>query len=107
MRHNTVDQRVPTPTQPGCGPPPLVRRPQGHDERSTNDYTGSVLFNAYARELWRRFTIALRRTLARRAGLTSKTFAAQARLSYAKVAEYQRRGVVHLHAIVRPYPAHS
>jgi excisionase family DNA binding protein len=52
-------------------------------------------------ELWRRFTITLRRTLARRAGLTGKALAAQARLSYAKVAEYQRRGVVHFHAIVR------
>jgi excisionase family DNA binding protein len=65
------------------------------------DCTGSVLFNAYAPELWRRFTITLRRALARRAGLTSKEFAAQTRLSYAKVAEYQRRGVVHFHAIVR------
>jgi hypothetical protein len=60
------------------------------------DYTGSVLFNACAPELWRRFTITLRR-----AGLTGKAFAAQARLSYAKVAEYQRRGVVHFHAIIR------
>jgi hypothetical protein len=65
------------------------------------DYTGAVLFNACAPELWRRFTITFRRTLARQAGLTSKAFAAQARLSYAKVAEYQRRGVVHFHAIVR------
>ena len=65
------------------------------------DYTGSVLFNACAPELWRRFTITLRRTLARQAGLSSKAFAAQVRLSYAKVAEYQRRGVVHFHAIIR------
>ena len=65
------------------------------------DYTGSVLFNACAPELWRRFTITLRRTLARQAGLTGKAFTAQARLSYAKVAEYQRRGVVHFHAIIR------
>jgi hypothetical protein len=65
------------------------------------DYTGAVLFNACAPELWRRFTITLRRTLARHAGLTSKAFTAQARLSYAKVAEYQRRGVVHFHAIIR------
>jgi hypothetical protein len=65
------------------------------------DYTGSVLFNASAPELWRRFTITLRRALARQAGLTSKAFAAQVRLSYAKVAEYQRRGVVHFHAIIR------
>jgi len=40
------------------------------------DYTGAVLFNACAPELWRRFTITLRRTLARRAGLTGKALAA-------------------------------
>jgi hypothetical protein len=65
------------------------------------DYTGAVLFNASAPELWRRFTITLRRALARQAGLTSKALAAQVRVSYAKVAEYQRRGVVHFHAIIR------
>ena len=65
------------------------------------DYTGSVLFNAYAPELWRRFTITLRRTLGRQAGLTNKALAAQVRVSYAKVAEYQRRGVVHFHAVIR------
>ena len=65
------------------------------------DYTGSVLFNACAPELWRRFTITLRRALARLAGLTDKALAAQVRVSYAKVAEYQRRGVVHFHAIIR------
>jgi hypothetical protein len=65
------------------------------------DYTGSVLFNACAPELWRRFTITLRRALARQAGLTNKALAAQLRVSFAKVAEYQRRGVVHFHAIIR------
>jgi Replication initiator protein, pSAM2 len=65
------------------------------------DYTGSVLFNACAPELWRRFTITLRRALARQAGLTSQQLAAQLRVSFAKVAEYQRRGVVHFHAIIR------
>jgi hypothetical protein len=65
------------------------------------DYTGSVLFNACAPELWRRFAITLRRTLARQAGLTNNALAAQVRVSYAKVAEYQRRGVVHFHAIIR------
>jgi hypothetical protein len=65
------------------------------------DYTGAVLFNAFAPELWRRFTITLRRVLAQQAGLTSKALAAQVRVSYAKVAEYQRRGVVHFHAIIR------
>ena len=65
------------------------------------DYTGSVLFNACAPELWRRFTITLRRTLGRRTGMTNKALAAQLRVSFAKVAEYQRRGVVHFHAIIR------
>jgi len=65
------------------------------------DYTGAVLFNASAPELWRRFTITLRRSLARQAGLTGKALAAQVRVSYAKVAEYQRRGVVHFHGIIR------
>jgi hypothetical protein len=65
------------------------------------DYTGSVLFNACAPELWRRFTITLRRTLARRTGMTNKALDAQLRVSFAKVAEYQRRGVVHFHDIIR------
>jgi excisionase family DNA binding protein len=65
------------------------------------DYSGAVLFNALAPELWRRFTIRLRRAPARQAGLTNKALAAQVRVSYAKVAEYQRRGVVHFHAIIR------
>ena len=65
------------------------------------DYTGSVLFNACAPELWRRFTITLRRALARQAGLTNRALTAQLRVSFAKVAEYQRRGVVHFHAIIR------
>jgi hypothetical protein len=39
--------------------------------------------------------------LARQAGLTGQALAAQLRVSYAKVAEYQRRGVVHFHAIIR------
>jgi hypothetical protein len=65
------------------------------------DYTGSVLFNACAPELWRRFIITLVRALARQAGLSNKALAAQVRLSYAKVAEYQRRGVVHFHAVIR------
>jgi hypothetical protein len=65
------------------------------------DYTGSVLFNACAPELWRRFTITLRRTLARRTGMTNKVLDGQLRVSFAKVAEYQRRGVIHFHAIIR------
>ncbi len=39
--------------------------------------------------------------MARQAGLTGKALRQQTRISYAKVAEYQRRGVVHFHAIIR------
>jgi len=65
------------------------------------DYAGSVLFNAVAPELWRRFTMALRRHLAKLGGLTLRGLGAQLIVSFAKVAEYQRRGVVHLHAVIR------
>ncbi|GGL39672.1 replication initiator [Planomonospora parontospora] len=65
------------------------------------DYAGSVLFNALSPELWRRFTLALRRRLARAAGLTQRELREQAVVSFAKVAEYQRRGVVHFHAVIR------
>jgi hypothetical protein len=67
----------------------------------TYDYTGSVLWQAHAGVLWSRFTTRLRRELAKRAGIKVREFADQARVSYGKVAEYQRRGLVHFHAIVR------
>ncbi|MFF0310568.1 replication initiator [Streptosporangium sp. NPDC004379] len=65
------------------------------------DYTGSVLFNALAPQLWRYFTDALRRRVAKAAGLTLRELRAQATIAFAKVAEYQRRGVVHFHAVIR------
>jgi hypothetical protein len=60
-----------------------------------------VLWQAHAGQLWHRFTIALRRALAQRLGITGRLFRDHARLSYAKVAEYQRRGLVHFHAAIR------
>jgi hypothetical protein len=57
-KHDRNDHRLGEPLCPDC-----------------YDYAGAVLFNAYAPELWRRFTITLRRTLARQAGLTGKTLA--------------------------------
>jgi hypothetical protein len=65
------------------------------------DYTGSVLFNALAPELWRRFTLALRRRIAKTAGLLVRELRDVLTVSFAKVAEYQRRGVVHFHAVIR------
>lgn len=65
------------------------------------DYEGHVLWQWHAPELWRRFTIALGRTLAHRAGLSSAEFRRRGRVGYFKVAEFQARGVVHVHAPIR------
>jgi hypothetical protein len=55
------------------------------------DHTGQVVWSAYVSELWRRTLLKVNKTL-RRYG---------ARASFAKVAEMQARGVVHLHALIR------
>ncbi|WP_406865442.1 replication initiator [Streptomyces sp. HUAS MG47] len=65
------------------------------------DYAAAVLWNNHASELWRYFTIYLRREIARRAGLTQKAAREQSRVSFGKVAEYQKRGAVHFHAVFR------
>lgn len=60
-----------------------------------------MLWNACAPALWARFTITLRRVLARMLGLTNAELAASAKVGYAKVAEYQKRGGIHFHAVIR------
>ena len=65
------------------------------------DYQAAVLFNVYAGKLWRRFLTYLPRHLARLAGVTQKALFSQIRIRFAKVAEYQARGVVHFHAVIR------
>ncbi|MGW0209287.1 replication initiator [Streptomyces sp. NPDC003233] len=65
------------------------------------DYEAAVLWNAHAGALWRRFSIYLQREVAKRAGLTQRAFRDHARISFAKVAEYQKRGAVHFHAVIR------
>ncbi|MGW2209272.1 replication initiator [Streptomyces sp. NPDC001781] len=67
----------------------------------TYDYDAAVLWNAHAGMLWRRFSTYLRREVAKRAGLTQRAFREHARVSFAKVAEYQKRGAVHFHAVIR------
>ena len=62
---------------------------------------GAVLWNAHAPALWARFTTHLRREIAKAAGLTQRVLRHHATLSYAKVAEYQKRGQVHFHAVIR------
>jgi hypothetical protein len=65
------------------------------------DYDGALLWNNLLGELWRRTTIYLPRALARLTGMTQKQLRVQVRAAYVKVAEYQRRGLVHLHVVVR------
>ncbi len=65
------------------------------------DYEGAVLWQAQTGELWRRTTIALVRQLARQAGRPVRQVLAEVRLSYTKVVEYQTRGLVHFHAVIR------
>ncbi|WP_460073475.1 replication initiator [Streptomyces sp. YKOK-I1] len=65
------------------------------------DYTAHVLWHAHASKLWDRFVIDVRRRLASSVGLVQSRFAEHARLSFARVAEYQKRAAVHVHAVVR------
>ncbi|MFI0785717.1 replication initiator protein RepSA [Streptomyces lydicus] len=67
----------------------------------TYDYAAAVLFNNHAGDLWQRFTTRLRRELAARASLTQRDLKDSARLSYGKVAEFQKRGALHFHAVIR------
>ncbi|WP_338078590.1 replication initiator [Amycolatopsis suaedae] len=61
------------------------------------DYAGHAVWNAFAPELWRRTTQTMRR-LASRLG---KQHGVKLDISFGKVAEYQERGLVHFHAIIR------
>jgi hypothetical protein len=65
------------------------------------DYPGAVVWNALAGELWHRTATLIARHLARGLGLTEPEFRRQCRVSYGKVAEFQRRGLVHFHLIIR------
>lgn len=65
------------------------------------DYEAAVLFNAGVSELWRRTMIYALRALGQLAGMSVRQSARSLRLSYVKVVEFQRRGSVHVHAIVR------
>jgi hypothetical protein len=57
--------------------------------------------DALAGRLWSRTTIYVFRALAQLAGVTEGELRRLVRVSFAKVAEYQRRGAVHFHAVIR------
>jgi hypothetical protein len=83
-RHQEDDPRLGEPLCPAC-----------------YDAPAQVLWNALAPELWRRTTIALQRALGRLVGLQEAELRQVVRISYAKVAEFQRRGAIHFHAVIR------
>ena len=84
VRHREDDARLGRPMCPGC-----------------YDYESAVVFNACAGDLWRRFVTYLPRKLARAMGVSQRELRSLARLRFVKVAEYQARGIVHFHAIIR------
>jgi hypothetical protein len=83
-RHDEDDPRLGEPLCPSC-----------------YDAQAQVLWNALAPELWRRTTIAVQRALGRLVGVQEAELRRLVRVSYAKVAEFQRRGAVHFHAVLR------
>ncbi|MGX1475834.1 UNVERIFIED_CONTAM: hypothetical protein RKD50_004642 [Streptomyces canus] len=94
-------------TAPGFGPV-HNRRTDGrpcrcglHHDQEDEALGTAVLWNAHVGALWRRFSIYLRREVAKRAGLSQRRLRDHARVSFAKVAEYQKRGAVHFHAVIR------
>ncbi|MFF2273570.1 replication initiator [Agromyces sp. NPDC058136] len=78
------------------------------------DYETHIAWQWHAPELWRRFVIRLRRELAASLGVCETAARKLVRVQFAKVAEFQRRGAVHFHALIRldgdgsdadPFPA--
>lgn len=65
------------------------------------DYRGAVLWNNRAGELWHVFAVYLRRQLAEVLGVPRSRLGKVVRVEYEKVAEYQSRGLVHFHAVIR------
>jgi hypothetical protein len=65
------------------------------------DYASHLVWQWWAPDLWRRFTIALHRLVAKHLQVPANRLAEVATVQYAKVAEYQVRGVIHFHALVR------
>lgn len=82
-RHEENDPRLGTPLCPDC-----------------YDYRHHVIWNNRAPELWRRTSIAIDRQI-RKASRTVGVPGKYVRLRYAKVAEMQRRGVMHFHIVIR------
>lgn len=87
----------------GCGlvhadTDPIVGQPLCPD---CYDYPAHVLWHAHAGRLWNRFTHTVQRHLATAVGITQTRLGDHLRISFAKVAEYQQRAAIHVHAVIR------
>lgn len=71
--------------------------------RQCYDYLGHVLFTWHLPELWRRFTIALRRAVSTHLK-TVGVKPGSVRVSFVKVVELQARAIPHIHALIRLDP---
>jgi hypothetical protein len=65
------------------------------------DFVGAVLWNAHASRLWTLTVQQARRNLASDVGVRREVLHRVVRMHYLKVAEMQRRGLVHFHALIR------
>jgi len=83
-RHNADDKRLGEPICPQCF-----------------DYGRAVVWNTMVPTLWRATRDRLESAMASAAGLTVAALRRQVRVSFVKVAEMQRRGLVHLHLVIR------
>lgn len=90
LRHSRADRTVGSPLCADCF-----------------DYAGVVLWNSSVGELWRRTRIYADRALAREVSavvgrrVPTSRLRDVLRVSYIKVAEFQKRGLVHLHIVAR------
>ena len=66
-----------------------------------HDWTTAIVWQWWAPELWRRTTIELKRALAKRLDVPESRLKNVASVQFVKVAEYQTRGLVHFHALLR------
>lgn len=94
------------------GKPLWCTKKHNHDDKAAGqplcadcyNYGAHVLFTWHLPELWRRFTITLRRNITKKlkaAGIEPKSV----RMSFVKVVEMQARAIPHIHALIRLDPA--
>jgi hypothetical protein len=108
VHHRTLDQNGrPKPCHPFgaycCGRCHEVDDPElGHPlDPDSYNYVGAVIWNAFSTQLWARTVQIANRKAAKILGIRQEDWPQFGRVSVAKVAEFQARGLVHFHAVFR------